>query len=412
MLSSPVDLITYSALFVSLYFEVFLLLTFIESSGKLKEVTPAPKKLPKVSIMVPVWNEAQTVAGTLNSLLSLNYPKGKLEIVVIDDGSTDATWDVLQAFKTHPQIALYRKSNGGKYTALNYGLTKITGDLVGCLDADSFVDSEALLRIVARFDDEKTMAATPSIKIKDPQNPIERLQQAEFNLSAFIRYVFSALNTQYITPGPFSLFRKEVFEKIGNYKHAHNTEDMEIAMRMQSHHMKIVNAHDAYVYTYAQPTIKRLYKQRLRWIQGGMENMLDYRFMFFNRQYGTLSLFILPVVGISIFIAFYFLSFVGIHALEKLYQFSSTLTAIGLHAFIPSFSFDWFYIETSAPTLLGLCFGLFIISTIFIGKRISAERVIFGRDVFYYIMLYGLLSPFWFLRAVFNTITSRESSWR
>ena len=109
----------------------------------------------------------------------------------------------------------------------------------------------------------------------------------------------------YVTPGPFSIFRKKVFDDLGNYRHAHNTEDMELAMRMQAHHYKIVNCHKAYVHTIAPYNLHHLYKQRLRWTYGFLKNALDYRFLFFKKKYGNLGLFIMPLATFSIFSAVY-----------------------------------------------------------------------------------------------------------
>lgn len=405
--------ITYPLLFVALYFEVFLLLTYIEN---VKEVTNPkhnedPLIYPSVTIMVPVWNEEKTVLGTIESLLSLDYPKEKLKIFVIDDGSKDNTWNVIQKYKDHETVSLYQKENGGKFTALNLGLKNTDSDLVGCLDADAFVDSQALKRIVKRFEDKEIMAVTPSIKILDPKNPIELLQRAEFHISAFIRFVFSALNSQYITPGPFSIFRKSVFEKIGGYKHAHNTEDMEIALRMQKNGMRIDNAHNAYVYTYAQPTVKRLYKQRLRWIHGGMENLLDYKEMVFTTKYGTLSTFILPIVSITIFATMYFIFFMVKEIITFLYNKVILVETIGWSSLIPH-KIDWFFMQTGMLAILSIFFVSMVVTTMLSGRHIANDKVKISKDMIFYILLYSLISPFWFIKAAYNTLFSKRTSWR
>jgi len=401
-------------LFVSLYFEVFLLLTFIERANSVKKKTLLPLAYPSATILVPVWNEATTVSKTLNSLLSLNYPKEKLKIIVIDDGSSDNTWSVLQDFNKDPAISLLRKENGGKYTALNLGLTHTTSDLVGCLDADSFVDSEALIRIAKHFENPKVMAVTPSIKVQDPKNIVQFIQRAEYHLSSFIRFVFSALNSQYITPGPFSIFRREVFEIIGNYKHAHNTEDMEMALRMQANYMKIENAHDAHVYTVTPATVYKLYKQRLRWIHGGLENMIDYKFMFFNRKYGVLSSFILPTTFICIGSALYFFLLVAKSIIMMSLSFAENVNAIGIsnYQFNLGFSLDWFTNQITYLSIVGSIFSISIIVSIMMGKYIANDRVRVSRDIIFYIFLYGFIAPFWFLKAVYNTALSRKTSWR
>ena len=115
------------------------------------------------------------------------------------------------------------------------------------------------------------------------------------------------LGAIHVTPGPLTIFRKKVFDDLGPYRHAHNTEDMEIAYRMQKNHYKIEQCNDAYVYTNTPETIIKLYKQRLRWIYGFINNTIDYRKILFRKKYGNFSLFILPANIISIFAVIYLL---------------------------------------------------------------------------------------------------------
>src|SRR5258708_1109599 len=158
MTSITGNILPHIFLFISLYFEIFLLITFLEKRREIARKAAEPSHFPTVTVIVPCFNEERTVAATLESLFALDYPKEKLSIFVVDDGSTDSSWRLLQVLKDHPQITLFQKENGGKYTALNLGLTHSKSELVGCLDADSFVDSQALKRIVSRFEDSATMA--------------------------------------------------------------------------------------------------------------------------------------------------------------------------------------------------------------------------------------------------------------
>jgi cellulose synthase/poly-beta-1,6-N-acetylglucosamine synthase-like glycosyltransferase len=132
-------LITYVFLFASLNFEIFLLITYFENRSGIKKEKEAQnnvklKHYPSVTIVVPCWNEEKTVSGTIHSILKLDYPKNKLKVMVVDDGSTDNTWNVVQSFKNNPQVLLHRKDNGGKHTALNFAISKMDTDLIGCLD--------------------------------------------------------------------------------------------------------------------------------------------------------------------------------------------------------------------------------------------------------------------------------------
>jgi len=262
-------IILYCSLFVSLFFEVFLLITYIEVRGEIKEEEKRDLRgitvFPSTTIIVPCYNEEKTVAATVKSILNLDYPKDKLSLILVDDGSRDGTLAALRKFKNHPQVKILAKENGGKHTAVNMALQSVTTDLVGCLDADSFVTPEALRKIIPYFDDLTTMAVTPAIKIHEPLGVLQHIQNVEYSWSIFLRKMLSMLGALYVTPGPFSIFRTRVFRELGDYKKAHMTEDMEMAMRMQKHHYKIVNSHGAHVYTVAPRTLKGLVKQRTRW---------------------------------------------------------------------------------------------------------------------------------------------------
>jgi cellulose synthase/poly-beta-1,6-N-acetylglucosamine synthase-like glycosyltransferase len=401
----------YPALFLSLFFEVFLLLSFLEG----KRANPKPGKregdLPTVTIFIPCYNEARTAGKTIESLLALDYPKDKLSIFAINDGSTDSTAEVLASYAHEPQVQIFSKENGGKFSALNLGLTHATSELVGCLDADSTVAPDALSEIVRYFSADHIMAVTPGIKIMNPKSIVQHVQHAEYALSAFIRRTFSWMDSLFITPGPFSIFRRSVFTELGPYKEAHMTEDMEIALRMQSHNMKIENAPTAVVYTNAPRSYKALFKQRVRWTYGFMKNARDYRFMFFNRNYGTLGLFLLPMGLFTIFPAIYFTAISVAYAGTNL---SATVDQIRVVGFsVPHLpTLDWFFFNTHAFLILTWLLFASTILLIFIGKSLMGDRKHFGRDVALYLVLYGFLAPWWLAKAVYNVAVARPKSWR
>src|SRR3989338_9296130 len=122
-------LILYCSLFVSLFFEVFLLITYLEVREELdlegKHLGKNIREFPTVTIIVPCFNEERTVGNTIRSLLDLDYPKEKLSIIAVDDGSTDGTRRALASFERRHQISVLSKKNGGKHTALNLALEKV-----------------------------------------------------------------------------------------------------------------------------------------------------------------------------------------------------------------------------------------------------------------------------------------------
>src|SRR3989338_6455267 len=162
--------ITYALLFIALYFEVFLLVTFLEKRGK-KSVVNLSKSdsinLLRTSIVIPCFNEARTLASTIESVLALNYPRELLEVIVVDDGSTDRTLAIAKEFESKG-VRVFHKENGGKHTALNLALAQTNAELIGCLDADSTVAPDALTRIVSAFGNLDISAVTPGIHVRKP----------------------------------------------------------------------------------------------------------------------------------------------------------------------------------------------------------------------------------------------------
>ena len=406
----------YILLFLTLYFEVFLLVTYFEESESFKRTTlpeRTKEKYPSVTIAVPAWNESSTIEGTINSLLQLDYPKDLLDFYIIDDGSTDNTFQVAKKFEVNPQVYVFTKENGGKHTALNFAIAHSKSDLIGCLDADSFVDPKALKEIIPYFDNEVVMAVTPSVQIHKPDNILRKLQATEYMIGAFTRKVFSRINGLYVTPGPFSIYRKNIFDKIGGFVHAYGTEDMEMALRMQANRMKIENAHTAFVYTVAPRTPRALYKQRVRWVSGFLKNaFFSYRHMFLDPKYGNLGLLVLPFAFTSIFIAIFFSALYVSSLIQLGYEKYIEYSAIGFH---PSFHlprFDWFSLNLEFRTLVIYILFFTTLFFVFIGIRMAKNRFILSLDMFYFLLLYGMIAPFWLVRSLYNLITAKEASWR
>lgn len=414
-LSAPV----YVLLFLTLYFEVFLLVTFFEEREKFgAPIVPLKSgntsgKYPSTTIVIPAWNEEKTLAGTIESVLSLDYPKDRLQIFVVDDGSTDNTLRVANRFHSSPQVRVFTKKNGGKYTALNLALLHATTDLIGCLDADSYVEKNALREIVPYFDDPSVMAVTPSVQIHKPDNLIRRIQAAEYMVGEFTRKIFSRLNGLYVTPGPFSIYRRHIFDTIGSFVEGYHTEDMEMALRMQSHRMKIENAHNALVYTVSPKTPRALYCQRVRWVSGFLKNaFFKYRYMFLNKKYGNLGLLTMPFAFASIFIA---LSFSALYvwnllrlAQEKYLEYS----ALGFHPSLRWFTFDWFSLNLEFRRLAVYLLFFTTVFLLIMGGRMVTKRFHFSRDMLYFVLLYGFMAPFWLVRSLFNLVTAKEARWR
>ncbi|QQG37836.1 MAG: glycosyltransferase family 2 protein [Candidatus Kaiserbacteria bacterium] len=404
------EIVTYVLLFVSLYFEVFLLLSFLERRrGVAIKKGPGAALLPSVAIVVPCFNEEDGVRSTLLSLLSLRYPSEKIEILLIDDGSTDRTVAVAQDLiaatpGAAERIKIFSKENGGKHTAMNFALERTETDLIGCLDADSVVDPHALSRIVQVLEDSAISAVTPGIHAKEPETWLQHMQHVEYRISIFNRFMLAALGSAFITPGPFSIFRTAVVRELGGWKYGHSTEDMELALRMQKHGHLIANAPSATVHTGIPRTFSGLFRQRVRWTYGFLKNAIDYRAMIFNRSYGNLGLLVLPLALFSIAAAIYFFCQMIFSAALSL---MTTFTRIELTGTLPSPTLELFYINTSAMWILVIVSVALVLALIMAGSRIGtgSKRPPMGTPLF--MLFYSFLVPLWLgaavVRAIFNT---------
>lgn len=403
-------------MFIALYIQTLFLFTFFEKKTKFpanpQGETPRAE-YPSATVIVPVFNEEKTLAKTIESLLQLNYPADKLQIIVVDDGSTDHTWEIAESFSAHPQVRAFHKANGGKHTAMNLGLEYAQTELVGCLDADSFVDPQALIEIVKQFYNPAVMAVTPSVRVNEPNNFLQYMQHAEYDMSIFLRKMFGQMNAIHVTPGPFSFFRREVFLQLGGYRQAHNTEDFEMAMRLHKNHFPIANASTAYVSTTAPHTIKGLYQQRLRWIYGYLKNTIDYRELIFNKNYGNIGMFTLPAALISTVLVLGFTSFVifkiGATVWQKIIEFQT----VGWHLLPHKIYWSWFFFNPDTTSLLTLLLIAFSVTFVILGKRLVAgQGKPWSRGLLYFVIFYGFIAPVWIFKAVFNVIFGRRTAWR
>lgn len=407
--------IFYIFAFISVYVQVFLLITFIE---KRRQIVYHPdnlelKRYPTVTVAVPCYNEEATIEKTVKSLLALDYPKDKLKIYLIDDGSKDNTWNIIKSFHNGENIFSYTKQNGGKHTALNLAIEKSDSEFFGCLDSDSLVHPQALKRIMKFFEnDESTMAVAPSIIVYNPKNIIQFAQNIEYDMSIYTKKMLGFNGGIHVTPGPFSIFRRKVFDDLGPYRKAHNTEDQEIALRMQENGYKIDHCSDAYVYTNTPDSVIKLYRQRLRWIYGFIKNIFDYRRLLFRKKYGTVALFTLPsgiVSIIGVILLFVNISWNIIRFVYNKIVEIQTVGWNGLSSF--NFKFDWFFISTKVALFLSLILYILVIVSVVIGRKMSEGKSNFSFAIFYFIIIYSVIAPFWMLRAVYNAIMSKESSW-
>ncbi len=403
--------IMYILLFFSLYFEVFLLLAYLEKRfTRIEPVVMLDGALPSVAVVVPCFNEQDTVHLTMNSLLKLDYPSNLLEIIVVNDGSTDNTLQNVQQYASDPRVKIFTKENGGKHTAMNFALANTSAEIIGCLDADSVVEPDALKRIVPIFLNEKIAAVTPGIHVRTPETILQHMQNVEYQLSVFNRWIFAALGSVFITPGPFSFFRASILHELGGWRYAHSTEDMELALRIQLAGHLIANAPKAIVHTATPRTIRKLFHQRVRWTYGWLRNAMDYWYMIGNHRYGNLGLIVLPTAIISIFTGIYFFSRIAFFTVRGIIHWIERLYYGGISA--PQISFELFYVNTSAIWFLVWVSVALILVLITIGSFIGTGKKTPPKTTPIFLLFYSFLVPFWLGTAVVRALFRTGVKWR
>lgn len=400
-------------IYVSAFFGIFsslvYFLTLYENRSNIKD--PKPNKFLSVSVIVPAFNEDGRIKRTVDSLLKLNYPKNLLEIILVDDGSKDNTLKEMQSYSSEKQIKIFSKNNGGKASALNLGIKNAKGEIVVSLDADSFVDKNALMNMIGYFNNPKVMAVTPSMKVWKPKNWLQKIQFIEYMFGIYLRKAAAFLGCIHVTPGPFSAYRKSFFQKYGGYKEGNLTEDIEVALRIQSNNFIIENSANAHSYTVAPSGFDSLFRQRLRWYVGFLNNVWDYKHLF-SRKYGTLGLFYLP----SAFLSIIFITSMVFYSLKILftntYSWLINIRSIDFDIFkLINFKIDWFYFTPNIVVLMTILSILIALIAIYIARVISKDKEKIASRFLWSALLYGYLYTLWWLVSFAYKATGKKVTW-
>ena len=297
------------------------------------------KNLMPISLIIPAYNEQENIVQNIHSLMKINYPQ--FEVIVVNDGSTDLTRQfVIEAFgmtqmessirvnlptkrvigvfhsSSYPNLYFVDKENGGKSDALNAGINISSYPLFTCLDADSRLEKDSLLRLSLAFiKDSRTVVAGGIVRIANgskivegeftgfnmPKKLVERFQIVEYYRSFLSGRVFwAATNSMLIVSGAFGLFRKQTVIDVGGYKTNTIGEDMEIVVRIHSYMRKhkipykVIFNESSVCWTQGPMSVADIRSQRRRWQIGLLDTLITHRNLLFNPRYGIVGLLSIP----------------------------------------------------------------------------------------------------------------------
>jgi peptidoglycan-N-acetylglucosamine deacetylase len=253
---------------------------------------------PFVSVIVPAYNEEKVIAQTIECLLASTYRN--LEILVVDDGSTDRTSEVVsQNFNQEPRVRLFRTVKGSKAEALRYGLRHAKGEIIVWLDADTIFEKETIGLLARHFADPHIGAVAGNVKVGNRKNMITRFQALEYITSQNLdRRAYSRLNCITIIPGAVGACRRSLIDICGGWDSDTLAEDQELTLKIRRLGYQIVYEEEAISWTEAPETVSDLVKQRFRWSFGTLQCMWKHRDALFKKRYGALGFIAMPDVWI------------------------------------------------------------------------------------------------------------------
>ena len=273
---------------------------FIGLLALAEKLRPAPQDHPEykplVSVLIPAYNEETVIADTVGAALASRYPR--LEVLIVDDGSTDHTSErVLESFGHDPRVRLLRQANYGKSAALNHALAEASGEVIVTIDADTSVDADAVPRLVRHFADPRIGAVAGNVKVMNRNRWLTRWQALEYITSQNLeKRAFDLLNCIPVVPGAVGAWRAEAMRSCGGFAGETVAEDTDLTLTIRRCGWKILYDEDAIGRTEVPDTMDALVRQRFRWTFGTLQAVWKHRDALGRKRYGTMAWITLPNV--------------------------------------------------------------------------------------------------------------------
>jgi len=385
-------LVYFMYMFVAIYFLLLIILLYLRNRSDLFFIPELTENYP-LSILIPAWNEQDTIQETIEHIFKTDY-KGLKEVIVINDGSTDKTKKIVERLlKKYGKLKLINKENSGKADSLNFALKKIKGEFFAVIDADSYPSKTAFSRLMGYFDDNKVGIVTAACTPLNRKSLLTRLQTIEYKVIAFTRKLLEYIDSIYVAPGSLSVYRKNAFDETGGFDTKNLTEDIEATWHALKNNWKVKMCLASKVYTNVPDKVKPWFRQRVRWSVGGLQVISKYRKSAFREN--MLGYFIIPFFSLGLFLGLIglgFLIFLGGRRLLKAWLISNYSIVAGTQILN-------FGTMGTTPTVLNyfglVVFALFLLFTFFVlavmKDKITPKQSFF--NLVFYMVVYLLIYP-------------------
>jgi biofilm PGA synthesis N-glycosyltransferase PgaC len=408
-LSYVVLVIIFLSLFVALIWINFILLGDEQKKKK--------SHIYDITLVVPAHNEESSIKKTIHSIMNANYPKDKLEIIVLNDGSTDRTAEkVEELMKEYPNLkCITNKQNIGKAPSMNKALKVAKGELFGCVDADSVIDRNAIKNMLHYFSKQKVAAVISTIKVTQHKGFFPEIQRLEYHVVGLIRRIMSLIGTLHLSHGVLSLYRTEVLRKIKGFDEKTLTEDFEIAMRLKYNGYEIKMELNSVVYTNVPEHLGSFWKQRIRWYRGFLETNYKFKSMFLNKNQGIMGWFQMPLNVLTppmLLIMFFIFAY---NTMKWFFYF--IYRSITIDGYLIRYISD---IPSLERLLLNLNMNIFVpmlfivvlgISTIYIATRRLNEKIRSPKALGIYLFILPTVATVMMADAFFREIFKIKKKW-
>ena len=397
-------------MFIGLYMTSLLILIYVPNR---KKMFSFPKSKPEpVSIIIPCYNEGETIGKTIESLLKLDYPQNMIEIIIVDDKSKDNTVEIARKYEKeykNVRVIVNKKNSGGAAEPTNIGFKAAKYEYVAVTDADSSPEREALKKMIGYLQSDPSVGAvTCAVLTKNVKTRMQKLQAIEYKVISFTRKLLDLVDAVYVTPGPFALYRKEIIQKIGYFDIKNLTQDIEVVWRLRAHGYKARMCLPAKVYSETPAKFRQWWKQRVRWNIGGTQTMYKYKNYVFKS--GMLGLFIIPFFTISLFLGLFGLGlFSYLMTKRLLVSYLSTKYSIYAQTTVAtlqdlSFAPSVLNFFGAALFFLGLIFTLFVLSNM---RDVEQKTKPF--NILVYSLVYLTIYPFISATALYKLARGKYS---